>query len=277
MARGHLRKLQMARFLKHTACSVCGSSDALAHYEDGSTYCFSHGRSTKQASISPFVTASRQQEDAEMHRLPVLPKDATQDYPVQALAWTEKYEIGVELLLRNKVYYSGARNQLIFSFLDGEGKVLAYQARNLSAVSKARRYYTQGDINGILPIYYANSNSSKHVFVQYGATSGRDLVIAQRCRRLVLVEDCLSAIKTASIGALGADAMPLLGSTLSLRKLTALRASYDLCDVFLDPDMWHHSLKIAQQAQMLGFTARSIRAECDPKELTRESLCQLLK
>jgi len=182
----------VARFLKHTACPVCGSSDALAHYEDGSTYCFSHGRSTKQASISPFVTASRQQEDAEMLRFPVLPEDATQDYPIQALAWTKKYEIGVELLLRNKVYYSGARNQVIFSFVDGEGKVLAYQARNLSPLSKAKRYFTQGDINSLLPIYRGPVSNT---------------------RKLVLVEDCLSAIKVASLADAGRDSMPCLGSS----------------------------------------------------------------
>jgi len=206
-----------------------------------------------------------------------LPDDVTQEYPPQALEWTSKYEIGVEEMLRSNIYYSGARNQLIFSFVDGDGKVLAYQARNLNPVSKAKRYFTQGDINGILPIYYANRNSSKHVFVQYGATSGRDLVVAQRSRRLVLVEDCLSAIKVASCEALGRDAMPCLGSGIPLLKLTRLRAFYGHLDVFLDPDMWHHSLKIVQQAQMLGFTAKAVKASCDPKEFTREELKELLK
>jgi len=258
----------MARFLKHTACNVCGSSDALAHYEDGSTYCFSHGRSTKKAHISPYVTSSRQQDDAEMQRKPMcLPDDATQDYPPQALAWAEKYEIGVELLLRNKVYYSAARNQLIFSFLGGAGELLAYQARNLSAESKARRYYTQGDINDILPIY--------HTILSRRAGSGT-ISSQEAARRLVLVEDCLSAIKVASIEALERDAMPLLGSTLSLLKLTRLRAFYDVLDVFLDPDMWHHSLPIVRQAQLLGFKARAIKADKDPKEISREGLTALL-
>lgn len=252
----------MARFLKHTACPVCGSSDALAHYEDGSTYCFSHGRSTKQAHISPFVTAALLQDDAEIQpRAICLPDDATQDYPVQALAWTEKYEIGVESLLRNKVYYSGARNQVIFGFFDGDGRIVAYQARNLSPLSKAKRYYTQGDINSVLPIYHTRDACSN---------GGGSMV-----RKLTLVEDCLSAIKVASIEALGRDAMPCLGSGIPLLKLTRLRAFYDHLDVFLDPDMWHHSLKIVQQAQMLGFTARSIKADKDPKEFTREELKEL--
>lgn len=258
----------MARFLKHAACPVCGSSDALAHYSDGSTYCYSHGKSTKRASITPYI-ASSQALYAEDKPI-ALPNDVTQEYPPQALEWTGKYEISVTEMLRSNIYYSRARNQVIFTFVDGEGKLLAYQARNLSAESKTRRYYTQGDINNVLPIYRS-----------------RDACGDSSCsmvRKLTLVEDCLSAIKIASLVAdstsekpLGFDSMPCLGSGIPLLKLTRLRPFYDVLDVFLDPDMWHHSLKIVQQAQMLGFTARAIRADCDPKELSRETLCQLLK
>lgn len=253
----------MARFLKHTACPVCGSSDALGHYDDGSTYCFSHGRSTKSASLSPYVTTLREQEEDSGQKSKIIfPSDATQDYPLQALAWASKYEIGVQDFLSNQVYYSPARNQVIFRFNDGEGRVVAWQARNLNPVSKAKRYYTQGDVNNVLPIYHCRNAHSDRA-------SGM-------VRRLVLVEDCLSAIKVASVEALGADAMPLLGSSLPKSKLTALRASYDLCDVFLDPDMWPKSLLITKQAEMLGFKVRSIRADCDPKELAREQLQELL-
>ena len=247
----------MARFLKHTACPVCGSSDALAHYSDGSTFCFSHGRSTKQATISPFVTSSRQQDVEEVQlKTNKLPDDATQNYSIQALAWAAKYEIGVESLLRNQVYYSAARNQLIFGFFDGEGRVIAWQARNLNPVNKAKRYYTQGDVNNLLPIYHSTR-------VGHYEPKG-----------LVLVEDCLSAIKCSE--ALERDAMPLLGSSLPKAKLTQLRGSYALCDVFLDPDMWPKSLMLAKQAEMLGFKVRSIRADCDPKEMSREGLTALL-
>lgn len=256
----------MARFLKHTACPVCGSSDALGVYDDGSTYCFSHGRSTKQATISPFVTSSRQQDAEEMQPKTIcLPSDATQNYSVEALAWAAKYEIGVESLLRNQVYYSAARNQLIFGFFDGEGRLVAWQARNLSATSKGRRYFTQGDVNNLLPIYHSTR-------VGHYEPKG-----------LVLVEDCLSAIKVASLGSdvtcekpSGFDSMPCLGSGISLAKLTRLRPFYDVLDVFLDPDMWPKSLMLAKQAEMLGFKTRSIRADCDPKEMSREGLTALL-
>jgi hypothetical protein len=196
-----------------------------------------------------------------------LPDDATQNYSVQALAWAAKYEIGVESLLRNQVYYSSARNQLIFAFLDGEGNTLAWQARNLSAVSKAKRYYTQGDINDVLPIYHSRNDLGHSVCG----------VPRRLTRHLVLVEDCLSAIKVASLADVGRDSMPCLGSSVPRAKLARLRPFYDVLDVFLDPDMWPKSLMLAKQAEMLGFKARAIKAECDPKELTHLELKELLK
>lgn len=188
------------------------------------------------------------------------PSDATKHYSEGALAWCKKYEITVEQLLKETIYYSAARDQLIFGF-EAEGKLLAYQARNLNAVSKAKRYFTCGDVNSLLPIYPCRFPVSGTINV----------------RHLVLVEDCLSAIKVAATEALGADAMPLLGSGINLRKLSQLRPFYDLLEVFLDPDMWHKSLNIVKQAQMLGFQARAVQSDRDPKEHSYAQLKDLLE
>ncbi len=253
----------MARFLKHIGCDRCGSSDAKAVYDDGGTFCYSC-RSVNSAKISPYV---KQQNDAEMLSKTVrYPSDVSQCYSEGALAWCKKYDITVEQLLQNNIYYSAARDQLIFGF-EAEGKLLAYQARNLNAVSKAKRYYTCGDVNELLPIYACR-------FPLPGTINDR---------RLVLVEDCLSAIKIsytnlaeASSQPVGMNAMPLLGSGINLRKLTQLRPFYDFLDVFLDPDMWHKSLNIVKQAQMLGFQARPVQSDRDPKEHSTDELRKLL-
>ena len=254
----------MARFLKHIGCDACGSSDAKAVYDDGSSFCFSC-RSVNSAKISPYV---KQQNDAEVLDKTVrYPSDVSQCYSEGALAWCKKYDITVEQLLQNNIYYSASRDQLIFGF-EAEGQLLAYQARNLNAVSKAKRYYTCGDANNLLPIYPCR-------FPLSGSTNAR---------RLVLVEDCLSAIKVANTNlsqndekALGCASMPLLGSGINLRKLTQLRPFYDVLDVFLDPDMWHKSLSIVKQAQMLGFQARAVQSDRDPKEHSYIELKELLK
>jgi hypothetical protein len=246
----------VARFLKHIGCDRCGSSDAKAMYDDGSTFCFSC-RSVNSAKISPYV---KQQNDEEMLVKAVrYPSDATKHYSEGALAWCKKYDITVEQLLKETIYYSSARDQLIFGF-EADGQLIAYQARNLNAVSKAKRYYTCGDVNELLPIYHCR-------FPLPGTINNR---------RLVLVEDCLSAIKVSYTDGLGASAMCLLGSGISRTKLSRLRPFYDLLDVFLDPDMWHKSLNIVKQAQMLGFQARAVQSDRDPKEHSTDELRKLL-
>ncbi len=257
----------MARFLKHIGCDRCGSSDAKAIYEDGGSFCFSCRKPTS-SKVSPYALlhndADSQREESKKV---TLPDDAQQHYSERALSWAGKYEITVHQLLKEGVVYSPKREQLIFTFTDEFGKLLAYQARNLTAVSKARRYYTCGDVNDLLPIYHCRYSVPGTI----------------NSRRLVLVEDCLSAIKVASVfdelsqTPLGADAMCLLGSGISRQKLSRLRPFYDLLDVFLDPDMWHKSLNIVHQAQLLGFQARPIQADCDPKELSYLELKDLLQ
>ena len=256
----------MARFLKHIGCSRCGSSDANAVYGDGSQFCFSCRKPTG-SKVSGYV-ASSLRPDAEEETKVVLPSDVTQNYPEHAVAWCNKYDITVQQMLQNNMVYSKWKDQLIFTWYDADNKLLAYQARNLNAVSKAKRYFTCGDVNSLLPIYPCRFPLPGSINV----------------RRLVLVEDCLSAIKISYTNmsqndekALGCDSMPLLGSGISRTKLSRLRPFYDLLDVFLDPDMWHKSLSIVKQAQMLGFQARPVQAECDPKELSYNDLKELLK
>ena len=267
----------MARFLKHIGCSRCGSSDANAVYEDGSQFCFSCRKPTG-SKVSPYVEMHRRNgmEESQMESFQEkavrLPADASTNYSASAVAWAAKYEISVTQLLQEGVVYSPSREQLIFTWHDDSNKLLAYQARNLNAVSKAKRYYTCGDVNNLLPIYPCRSGSINEP--QASLINNR---------RLVLVEDCLSAIKVANTNlsqndekALGADAMPLLGSGINLRKLSQLKRFYEVLDVFLDPDMWHKSLNIVKQAQMLGFQARAVQSDRDPKEHSTDELRKLL-
>lgn len=251
----------MARFLKHVGCDKCGSSDAKALYDDGSSFCFSC-RNLNSAKISPYVAASAIGQDPSTLFVPPVsyPSDVSQHYSEGAVEWCQKYDITVEQMLQNNLYYSEFRNQLIFGF-EADGKLLAYQARNLTPVSKGKRYYTCGDVNELLPIYFCRHSLPGTI----------------NNRRLVLVEDCLSAIKISYTRGLGADAMPLLGSGITRNKLTRLRPFYDVLDVFLDPNMWHKSLGIVKQAQLLGFQARPIQSDRDPKEHSYSELKELLK
>jgi hypothetical protein len=230
-------------------------------YEDGSQFCFSCRKPTG-SKVSPYVSelleSSKGEVDQQKHSLP---GDVTQNYSQRAVDWCAKYGISVQQMLQTGMVYSPGKEQLLFVWYDENKQLLAYQARNLNAVSKAKRYYTCGDVNNLLPIYPCR-------FPLPGTINDH---------RLVLVEDCLSAIKVAATEALGCDSMPLLGSGINLHKLTQLKRFYEVLEVFLDPDMWHKSLNIVKQAQMLGFQARPIQADCDPKELSYNDLKELLK
>lgn len=229
----------MTHFVKHTACVFCHSSDAYAHYSDGSTYCFSCGKG-KRASISPLLSKQVQEEDYA--RRVQLPHSTTTDYSVGAVEWLAKYNVSVLQAQLHGLVYCKKSNQLIFTFYDEDKTLLAYQARNLGNVKKSKRYFTQGDINSLLPIYHAGD---------------------ARSSSLTLVEDCVSAIrvKTAS----KADAMPLLGSGISKDKLARLARFYSVLNVWLDSDMYHKALDIAQQASLLGLEAKVVYTEEDPK------------
>lgn len=245
----------MGRFLHHTNCPNCGSSDALAVYEAGDVYCFSCGF-YKSSKVSPYVLIPREGQEDVIR----LPADVTKDYNKDAVLWAQKYGITISDMLscKNPIYYSPARNQLIFSWDDDEGKTIAWQARNLNKdTPKSKRYYTKGDVNNLLPIYY-------------GKTSPNSMC--------VLVEDCLSAMKCSKIdlNGSGCDAMPLLGSGITNKKLSRLRHLYEALIVFLDPDMFHKAVDIVNRAKMLGFQARVIKADCDPKELTYHDLMEKL-
>ena len=246
----------MTHYLKHTSCNNCGSSDANAQYSDGSSYCFSCGKFTS-SKVSPYALKETYVEKGEP-KSNVLPTDATKDYSKEAVAWAAKYDITVHDLLscKNPIYYSPSREQLIFSWVDKEGNTIAWQARNLFPKDKGKRYFTKGDVNSLLPIYYNKTNKT---------------------RSLVLVEDCLSAMKCSShLPGLGFDAMPLLGSGITNQKLSRLRPFYDVLVAFLDPDMYPKSVNIAERAKMLGFRASVVSALDDPKALSYMELNSVL-
>lgn len=244
----------MARYVKHTSCPKCGSSDANAVYDDGSTYCFSCRRPSGSR-VSPLVL--QKEEETETISLP---PDCTTSYHKNAVEWITKY-ITIEQALKHDVLYSSFRHQVVFPFYGENKTLLAYQARNLSATNHSKRYYTKGDVNDILPIYSYSLPSSN--------------INQTLPKKLVLVEDCLSAIKVAEV--LQGDAMACLGSGINLTKLARLKPFYDVLEVFLDPDMWHKAMALTRQASSMGFTARSIRAYRDPKEYNEQELIEILK
>lgn len=234
----------MDAFKHHTSCPRCGSSDARAVYVSGSSYCFSC-RYLFPSKISPYV--QEHQDTPRFHNL-ALPDDCGFDYSPLCLQWVGKYGLSTNELIEQRVLWSPSRQQLIFTWYDESDHILLWQARNFK--EGAKKYFTRGVPDECLPIYYHR---------------GRQGIVEEiNRRRLVIVEDCVSAIKIARMS----DSMPCLGSDINRGKLSRLRAYYGPSwgiVVWLDSNMYHKAQKIAQRLCFLGMNARAVYTELDPK------------
>lgn len=244
----------MDSFKYHTSCQRCGSSDARAVYSSGSSYCFSC-RSHFRGLVSPYVLEVERKPSKDLS----LPDDCGYDYSDVCLNWVNKYGLSTHELIQRGVLWSPSRKQLIFSWRDSEGSVLLWQARNFYEGAKVK-YFTRGNPDSVLPIYYAR----------------RQRVVEEvNPGPLVIVEDCVSAIKIAR----QSDSMPVLGSDINRDKLSRLRAYYGpsrAIVVWLDGNMYPKAQKMAQRMQMLGMDARAVYSELDPKCYDDEEINQIL-
>jgi len=270
-------------FLYHEACPKCGSSDAKAVYVGGGAFCFSC-RTAFPPTTSPYLfkpkvngqeTNSTTEGDGKESL--TLPSGCTQEYTKETIEWVGQFDLGVAECLRRNVYSEPFRKQTIFTFWSGDGRsqlggteehlrefksksskglpahLLLYQARNHSPLSK-QRYFTKGNPNDCLPIYYTDH-------------PGR------RSSVLVVVEDCLSAIKIASTS----DCMPVLGSDLSPIKIKRLAGVYGAFLIWLDGNMFHKAQKIARKLQFLGCSAEAVYTDLDPKCYKHDKVLDFLQ
>lgn len=237
----------MTSFVKHEACPRCGSRDNLGRYSDGSAFCFGcryYEKSNvatwiKQDDVSPRIQIPQRQERRDTH------------FDPRAIAFLRKSGLSVETATRNGIYWNASREQLIFSFYDKDGNLCCTQARNFNPkwASKAK--------------YYNVGNKGDHFTIYGGRGTGT----------LVFTEDALSSLRIAPLS----DAHPLLGTSIAKHKLMALKGSYSKLLVWLDADKFKEAVTIAQQAKWMGWPARAIYSELDPKSYTEEQIANYLK
>ena len=229
----------MARFLKHTGCSNCGSSDAKGIYDDGSSFCFSckHVESGK-----PWLKHEKASTTAKAP-----PDDLTTHFSSDAVGWLGKTNIGLPTLIKHGVRYSPSRNQIVFTWKDTD----VWQARNMAEGSKSR-YFTSGNHDSILLLYTSTSLS--------------------KCR-CILTEDALSAIKCLVAEC---DTMPLLGAHLPTQKMKALKRYYTQVDVFLDEDKFSDACRLSSKLKAFGLESRVFLNKHDPKHIPYVELKDIL-
>lgn len=176
-----------------------------------------------------------------------MPGDDQLQYRAHVVEWINSYGIEVAELLAKRVSFSPSQNRLFFNFYDADGERIFAQARNFSPLAKSK-YWTVGKADDVIPIYYR----SKEAYLQVGF---------HETGKLVITEDCLSAIKISRQN----DAMPALSSDLSLTKLKRLARLYGAFLVWLDGDMYHKAQRICRRLQLLGCEAQAVYTPLDPK------------
>jgi len=224
------------RFIRHGPCSACGSSDARAHYADGSEFCFSC-HAVAYPTNAPWAVREIAEKVVELKE----PYDANYEYSKEALEWCGQYDITAKELRKHNIKWSRSLEQLLQVYPNhfDPTKVGCIQARNFRK-NASQRYLNIGDVSKVLPIYYS---TSKYDYI-------------------VLVEDAMSAIKVSR----QFDAMPLLGSSLSYEKIMILKHSgHGKIFVWLDHDKYNNALTIAERFKNIGVPTEVICTDLDPK------------
>lgn len=261
----------MAHFLRHTSCPSCGSSDAYALYSDGGSHCFSCKYSPKSNKRQLVLN-----EPENSKEIPItLPSNCSTSYSKDALQWANEYNCTSYDLEHSGTL--GYDRQLVFPFYSADGILSAYQCKTFNNPPKGPKYYTRGSLDNLLPIYYNRGSTHSRQYSVFRhlpslGGSGRQSPVLDRTTTLVLVEDCLSAIKIARQN----DAMPCLTSTLSPTKLKRLAGLYGAFLVWLDGDMFHKAQKMAQMLEVLGCTATALYSPLDPKCYDDATISQVL-
>lgn len=124
-----------SRFIKHTACPECGSSDALAIYDDNE-HCYSCGYHLNYDNAGERMTQAKEQEPRKKDIWPIPEKamGAIKDRGLSS-STVQKYKVGVSEDPESDV-------EAVFPRFDSEGKHIANQVR-----TEGKGFFVQGPIN----------------------------------------------------------------------------------------------------------------------------------
>lgn len=246
-------------YVHHEPCPACGSRDNLARYADGSAWCFGCEHYEPPDGRRNIHTTVKKDKAVAGP-----PADCGVDFSPTALEWLGKYDIKYEEAIKRKIRWSNHWQQLVFLMDMG-----IWQARNFSPTAKTK-YFTQGNVNDHLPIYHPVFDCAAN-----GSTLNGDVLGVGRQhspKTLILVEDCISAIKIAR----QTDAMPLLGSSISKEKLARINKFYSGVIFWLDADKYNQAKGLSTTAKFLGLDSRAIYTARDPKEYDDKTIEYLI-
>ena len=241
----------ISKFLRHEGCPNCGSSDALAVYDDGHQYCFSCKYHVKSNTYSRSAVRKAQHNNNKNDPVPNLPNDFSIDIPQEGLKWLMKYGLTPGEISRNGFGWSqqgfmiATHTQnpihyaplLVMPIWDIYQNLIMWQARYFGLEKRCPRYWAKGN-------------------------KGCFHILGHQTPTITLVEDLVSAIKVSRYGTV----MPIFGSEISNECAVFLSNHYANLNIWLDKDKKDYANKRISSLKLLFNNVRVISTECDPKE-----------
>lgn len=178
-----------------------------------------------------------------------MPPDLTDDLPLAAQLWLEKYGITDEEIKRYQIQYSKGLKRLILPVIE-DGKWVFWQGRNLGKASKDNPKYLSVKVPG------------RDVFFRAGEDSSV----------VCIVEDILSAIKVGRV----TGSIALLGSYIPTEFMKDLKDKQVL--VWLDQDKSKDAVKyVTHMYNVFGIEAYPHWTKADPKAQTEEYIQEIVR
>lgn len=235
----------MSDFVKHEPCPHCGSRDNLGVYDDGHKFCFGCGYVEKGNGFHKFNKKEKKDD-----RTLSLPTDCISRLPINPVRlWLDRYQITDDEIYNNKFQWSEDKQMLVMPVYDVYGNLTMWQGRRFNTYDKKGKYFTQGNVESVYHILgYTNP------------------------KRIIVVEDLISAIKVARV----ATVMPLFGSNISNERLVELARRFENLVIWLDFDKAAYTTKVKQTARLLFEKVSTILTKRDPKEHSESDIKSLL-
>lgn len=217
-----------------TRCPKCAEQgkdnnrDNLAVYSDGHSFCFSCGYYT-----SPnFKERIKNNIPGIKEPLVLLPEDISTEIDSRGSEWLKQYNLSTDNFT---LYWSVIKQSLYFKVDEN-----VYIARYFGNNPKHPKWITYGINNSYIKFFKPNTTSTT----------------------CVLVEDLISGYKVGKIE----HCSVLFNAHVSNKRLALLALlGYTKIIFWLDPDKYKEKIAFAKNASILGFQAKVIQTEKDPK------------
>lgn len=238
----------MSRLISaHKPCNDCGSSDALAEYENG-TKCFSCGRWRRKKIEKSFFDKPEGCDNTKSSLL--VPSNMTTRFSPKALEWLLSYNMykdirelyGIKMVHHLDAGAMSLTNRVFLPVCNQKGEIVSFQLRKTQD-DGGPKYWTVGTRDELF--YSKGHDDSKTV---------------------VLVEDIVSAIRIGEF----TKTVSLLGTSTNLENILTLANKYDTIIIWMDGD------KVGQKAakrlnrkfSLMKSKVFNIVTKKDPKCLT---------